>query len=151
MAYRNRAMSDSPTCMARLQIQAKAATCQNPSAPGCPGAAPAQICSSATFQKAEKLRVLDITQPRDNVTVLMEGWEQMQVTGEDKIGDEACWVLTADEKLFPRFRAMLAGIPEEFELKTVQVALGRESAIGRAMYFEFGGPQQLETWPRTRL
>jgi hypothetical protein len=105
---------------------------------------PKETLEALGDQKAEKLRVLDITQPRDNITVMMEGWELMQVTGEDKIGDEACWVLTAGPELFPRFRKILAGIPEDFDLKTVQVALGRESAMGRAMFFEFAGPAQLE-------
>jgi len=105
---------------------------------------PKETLDSLGDQKAEKLRVLDINQPKDNVTLMTECWEHMQVTGEDKIGDEACWVLTAEETIFPRFKQMLAGLPDGFELKTVQLALGRDTAMTRAMFFELTGPAQLE-------
>jgi len=95
-------------------------------------------------QRAEALRALDITSPRENVSVMMEGAEHLKVTGEDQVGDEACWVVTADEELFPRFRKMLAGIPKDYSLRTVQLAIGRETGVSRISFFEFTGPAQLE-------
>ncbi|MBM3473303.1 MAG: hypothetical protein FJX75_08560 [Armatimonadetes bacterium] len=39
---------------------------------------------------------------------------------------------------------MLGGIPDDFTLKAAQVALGKESAMSRALFFEFAGLAQLE-------
>jgi len=105
---------------------------------------PKETLEALGDKRGEALRVLDLTLPRDQLDLIEEGWESMQITGEDSIGDEACWVLTVDEAFLPRLRDLLAGIPEGFTLKTAQVALGRETGMSRAMFFEFAGPAQLE-------
>jgi len=94
--------------------------------------------------REEALGALDITRPADSLRVVLEGAEHLPVTGEDRIGDEACWVVTADEELLPEFRRTLSGVPQEFELKTVQLAIGRETGVTRASFFELTGPAQLE-------
>jgi hypothetical protein len=94
--------------------------------------------------RAEALQKVDLNDPADNLKMIIDNAELLQVTGEDTIGDEACWVVTADEKLFPSVRKILSSVPEGFDLKTVQLALGRETGITRSMFLEFTGPAQLE-------
>ena len=105
---------------------------------------PRETLETLGDKRGEALRMLDLSLPRDQLDLLEEGWESMAITGEDTVGDEACWVLTVDEGFLPRLRALLGGIPEGFTLQMAQIALGRETGMSRALFFEFAGPAQLE-------
>ncbi|MBM3497548.1 MAG: hypothetical protein FJX74_02650 [Armatimonadetes bacterium] len=95
-------------------------------------------------QRDEALQALGISRPADTVRVMVEGAEHLAVTGEDTIAEEACWVVTVGEPLFPHFRKSLSSIPEDFSLKTILLAIGRETGVSRSTFFEFTGPAQLE-------
>ncbi len=105
---------------------------------------PQETLQAMGEQRGEALRMLGINPPAESVHTILRGADHLPVTGEDRIGDEDCWVVTADKELFPEFRRTLAGVPEGFDLKTVQLALGRETGASRCTYFELGGPAQLE-------
>ena len=95
-------------------------------------------------KRAEALKALDISQPGDMLQAIIDGAEHLQITGEDTIAEEPCWVVTVGEPLFPQFREAVAGIPPQFTLKTVLLAIGRETDVSRQTFFEFTGPAQLE-------
>jgi hypothetical protein len=104
---------------------------------------PQETLTALGDKRAEALRVLGISPPRAMYDVMVEGRELLSVTGEDTVAGEACWVVTADEKLLPRFREVLNGIPDDFKLKSAQLAIGKESAMARSVSFGLDGPAQL--------
>jgi hypothetical protein len=95
-------------------------------------------------ERDEALRTLDISPPADNLQLIVDGAEHLQVTGEETIEDEECWVVAVGEPLLPGLRHTFASIPAEFDLKTVQLAIGRDTGVSRYSFYEFTGPAQLE-------
>jgi hypothetical protein len=104
---------------------------------------PQETLTALGDKRAEALSVLGLSPPRAMYDLMIEGRELLVVTGEDTVAGEACWLVTLDEKLLPRLREVVSGVPDEFKLRGAQMAIGKESGMARSVSFEFDGPAQL--------
>jgi len=105
--------------------------------------APKETLDALGDRREAELAVLGINTPKEPFKLLREGKEHLSISGEDTIADEACWVLTCDKELAPKWKAILSGIPEGFEITVADIAVGKETAMPRQLYFELTGPVRL--------
>jgi hypothetical protein len=90
------------------------------------------------------LRQVGLSEPRLLVNAILSHSEALVITGEDVIGEEECWVLTASEKASPAWLAAFNNLPEGSHVISAEVALGKETGRLRGVHVDFAGPVVLE-------
>jgi stage V sporulation protein SpoVS len=105
--------------------------------------APQATLDALGDRRQAELQALGLNALDQPFKLLQEGQGHLSISGEDVIADEPCWVLACNAELAARWKAVLAGIPAEFEVTVADIALEKETAMPRQLYFELIGPAAL--------
>lgn len=95
--------------------------------------------------RAVALRQVGLSEPRLLVNAILSYSDALAIAGEDVIGEEECWVLTASEKAFPAWPSAFDGLPQGSQATSAQVALGKTTGRLRGVHVHFTGPLLIDS------
>jgi len=90
------------------------------------------------------LAQLGIGLPSALFRALVDSRDKLSITGQQTIGDEACWAVSVAEESLPAFGAALGASNPQMHLTAVEIVLGKESAALRAANFDMAGAARVE-------
>jgi hypothetical protein len=96
-------------------------------------------------KRDEEIARAGVGLPGQMMRLLAENGDSLQITGEDTIGEEACWVLSVTEEGLKKWGPFLGGGGDAASrLVSLQIALGKDTGVFRGVSVEVDAEVRVE-------